>query len=233
MSQWRLWFNTANGVKPSVELVEAMDELDRRTIRRVRRLTRRGKVAANPCGARLAVALAHQTRQREPSASAYATLALMIAIFLGVFVVQAVGDEIDAFGIVLGACGLWCTAFTVQGRIRIRNAVTAERLNLEVLEATPEPYSPLWSAVQIEVPPVALVAIAVFMFFAYGLPFGLMQLAGPDAAHSASTVIAKGAFFGVFMTLFQLTMGRNLTERRSEQKLEPAFRATDTRQRAW
>ena len=56
-------------------------------------------------------------------------------------------------------------------------------------------------------------------------PFGLFQLAGSDATHSASTVIAKGAFFGVFMTLFQLTMGRNLTERRSERKAEANLRS--------
>jgi hypothetical protein len=220
-----MWFGAANGLKPSVELVQAMDALDHRTVRRVTRLTRRGKVASDAAEARLAVALAHQTRQREPPASAYAAIALMTAVFLGVFIVQAVRGEIDSLGIILGACGLWFIAFTIQGRIRIRNAITAERLNLEVLRATGEPYSPSWSTAQIEVPPAAFAAVAGFMFFAYGVPFGLLQLAGSDATHSASTVIAKGAFFGVFMTIFQLTMGRNLTERRSERKAEANLRS--------
>ncbi len=217
-----MWFNAANGVKPSVELVQAMETLDHRTIRRVVRLTRRGKAAVNPSEARLAVALAHQTRQREPSASAHATLALLILVCLGVFVVQAVGDEIDALGILLGTCGVWFTAFTVQGRIRIRNAVTAERLGREVFQEAPEPYTPSWSLAQIEVPPAASVAIAVFMFFAYGLPYGSFQLIDGNATHSASNAITAGVFFGAFMTLFQLTTGRNLAQRRSERKAHQA-----------
>jgi hypothetical protein len=215
-----MWFSAANGLKPSVELVQTMDAVDRRSIRHVTRLTRRGKLAPDVSQARLAVALAHQTRQREPPASAYATIAVLIAIFLGIFIVQAVRGEVDSFGIIMGACALWITAFTIQGRIRIRNAVKAERLNLEILQATPEPYSPSWSSAQIEVPPAALVAVAVFMFFAYGVPFGLFQLIGREATHSASSAIATGAFFGVVMTIFQLTMGRNLTQRRSERKAE-------------
>ncbi|MFI4992099.1 MAG: hypothetical protein ACHQCH_00590 [Solirubrobacterales bacterium] len=149
----------------------------------------------------------------------------MIAVFLGIFVVQAVRAEIDAFGIITGACGLWFIAITIQGRVRLRNAVTAERLNLEILQRAPEPYSPSWSPAQIDIPPAALVAIAIVMVFVYGLPFGLLQLVGPDATHSASTVIVKGAFFGVFMMIFQLTVGRSLTERRSERKAETNIRS--------
>jgi hypothetical protein len=225
VARWRMWFGAANGLKPSVELVSAMDALDSRTVRRVTRLTRRGKVASDAAEARLAVALAHQTRQREPTVSSYVALAVMIAVFLGIFIVQTIRGEIDSFGIITGACGLWFILFTIQGRIQIRNAPKAERLNLEVLRATGEPYSPSWSTAQIEVPPVAFVAVVVFMFFAYGVTFGLLQFTGPDAAHSASTAIAKGAFFGVFMTAFQLTIGRNLTERRSERKAEANLRS--------
>jgi hypothetical protein len=225
MARWRMWLNAANGLKPSVELLQAMDGLDRPALRRVTRLTRQGNVASDPAEARLAVALAHQARQREPTASAYAAIAFMIASFLGVFIVQAVLGEIDAFGVVLAAAGLWILAVTARGRIRIRNAVRAERLNLEVLRATSEPYSPSWSAAQVEIPPAAFAAIAVFMFFAYGLPFGLFQLIGTEHAHSASAAISAGAFFGVFMTIFQLTMGRNLTQRRSERKAEAHLRS--------
>jgi hypothetical protein len=225
MIRWRMWFGAANGLKPSVELVHAMDGLDRRTVRRVTRLTRRGKVVSDAPEARLAVALAHQTRQREPTASAYATIAVMIAVFLAIFIVQAVRSEIDSFGIVIGACGLWITAFTIQGRIRIHNAMTAERLNLEILQRAPEPYSPSWSAAKIDIPPAAFVAVALYFFFAFGVPFGLLQLAGPDATHSAATVIAKGAFFGVFMTIFQLTVGRGITQRRAERKAETHLRS--------
>jgi len=63
------------------------------------------------------------------------------------------------------------------------------------------------------------------MVFGYGLPLGLLQLVGPDATDSASTVIVKGAFFGVFMMIFQLTVGRSLTGRRSERKAEPNIRS--------
>jgi hypothetical protein len=223
--RWRMWLNAANGLKPSVELLQATDGLDRQTVRRVTRLTRQGKGASGRAEARLAVALARQARQREPSASAYVAIALMIAIFLGIFIRQAVLGEIDALGILLAASGLWILAFTARARIRARNAIRAERLNLKVLDASSEPYSPSWSTAQIEIPPAALVAIAVFMFFAYGVPFGLLQLAGPDATHSGSTVIAKGAFFGVFMTAFQLTIGRNLASQRSERKAEAHLRS--------
>src|SRR5580658_2978240 len=137
-----MWLGAANGVKPSVELVQAMDALDRRSIRRVTRLTRHGNATSNPSEARLAVALAHQTRQRAPTPTAYAVFALAISVYLGIFVWQAARGEVDAAGILTGAAGLWFTAFTIQGRIRIRNAATAERLNLEVLKTTAQPYSP-------------------------------------------------------------------------------------------
>jgi hypothetical protein len=225
MIRWRMWLGAANGLKPSVELVEAMDALDRRTVRRVTRLTRRGKVTSNASEARLAVALAHQTRQRAPTVAAYAAGAVMITIFLGIFAVQAVRGEIDAVGIITGAAGLWFIYMVVLGRIRLRNAVTAERLNLEILQRASQPYSPSWSPAKIDIPPAAYVAITLVMLFAYGLPFGLLQLVGPDATHSASTVIAKGSFFGVFMTIFQLTMGRGITQRRAERKAETNLRS--------
>lgn len=220
MTRWRMWLNAANGLRPSAELVQAMDGLDRQTVRRVTRLTRRGEVTSNAQEARLSVALAHQTRQREPATSGYATIAVMTAIFLGIFIVQTLRGEIDSFGILMGACGVFFVAVTALGRVRIRNAVTAERLNLEVLKATSEPYSPSWSPAKIDIPPVVYVAVGVFMFFAYGLPFGLFQLVGRESTHSASNAIATGAFFGVVMTIFQLTAGRNLAQQRSERKAE-------------
>jgi len=224
MIRWRMWLGAANGLKPSVELVQAMDALDRRSLRHATRLARRGKLAPGVSQARLAVALAYQTRQRAPTASAYAAFAIAIAVFLGIFVLQAARGEIDALGILTGAAGLWFIAMVILGRIRLRNAVTAERLNLEVLQRASEPYSPSWSPAQIDIPPVAFVAIAVVMFFLYGLPFGLLQLAGPDATHSASSAITGGVFFGVFMTIFQLTMGRGITQRRAERKAETNLR---------
>jgi hypothetical protein len=172
------------------------------------------------------VALAHQTRQQAPTASAYAVLAVLIAVFLGVLIVQAARGEIDFLGIITGACGLWFITITIRGRFHLRNAVTAERLNLEALERTSEPYSPSWSPAQIQIPPAAFAVIAVVMFFLYGLPFGALQLIGLDPTHSASTAIAGGAFFGMFMTIFQLTLGRGLTERRSERKAEPNIRSS-------
>jgi hypothetical protein len=215
-----MWLGAANGVKPSVELVQAMDALDRRSIRRVTRLTRHGNATSNPSEARLAVALAHQTRQRAPTPTAYVVFALAIAVYLGIFVWQAADGEVDAAGILTGAAGLWFIYMVILGSIRLRNAATAERLNLEVLQRASEPYSPSWSPANIDIPPAAFLAITVAMFFLYALPFGLLQLAGPELTHSASTVIAKGAFFGVFMTVFQLTLGRSLTQRRSERKAE-------------
>jgi hypothetical protein len=220
-----MWLGAANGLKPSVELVQAMDALDRRSIRQAIRLTRHGKVASDTSQARLVVALAHQTRQRAPTASAYAAFAIAIAVFLGIFVLQAARGKIDAVGIITGAAGLWFIYMVILGRIRLRNAVTAERLNLEILQRASQPYSPSWSPAKIDIPPAAYVAITLVMLFAYGLPFGLLQLVGPDATHSASTVIAKGSFFGVFMTIFQLTMGRGITQRRAERKAETNLRS--------
>jgi hypothetical protein len=230
MTRWRLWFNAVNGLKPSVELVQAMKDLDPRTVRRVLRLTRRGKVTSGISEARLAVAFAHQTRQRAPTPSAYAAFAAMVSVCLGIFLLQAVLGEIDALGILVGAAGLWFVSVVILGRIRLRNALTAERLNLEILHRSSEPYSPSWSLAQIEVPPAASAAIAVFMFFLYALPYGSFQLIGGKATHSASDAITAGVFFGVFMTIFQLTMGRSLTQRRSEQKANvgiPADKGTE------
>lgn len=226
MMQWRMWFGAANGMKPSVELMQAMDALDRRTVRRVTRLTRHGETTSNASEARLAVALARQTRQREPSGSAYLFIAILIAVFLGLFAVQAVRGEIDALGIISGASGLWFIAFTIQGRLRLHSAVTAERLNLKLVERGSEPYSPSWSPAAIDIPPAASVLIALVMFFAYGLPFGALHLIDGDATHSAGSAIASGAFFGVFMTIFQLTIGRSITERRSERKAEFDIRSS-------
>jgi hypothetical protein len=39
------------------------------------------------------------------------------------------------------------------------------------------------------------------------------------------SAIASGAFFGVFMTIFPLTMGRGIAERRSERKAELDIRS--------
>jgi hypothetical protein len=47
--------------------------------RRLTRLTRHGNATSNPSEARLAVALAHQTRQRAPTPTAYVVFALAIA----------------------------------------------------------------------------------------------------------------------------------------------------------
>jgi hypothetical protein len=58
------------------------------------------------------------------------------------------------------------------------------------------------------------------MFFAYGVPFGLFQLIGTEPTRSASSAIAIGAFFGVVMTIFQLTIGRGIAQRRTESKAE-------------
>ena len=226
MTRWRMWLGAANGLKPSVELLYAMDALDRRTVRRVTRLTRRGKVASSASEARLAVALAHQTRQREPPGSAYLFIAILIAVFLGIFAVQAARGEIDALGIITGAGGLWFIAFTIQGRLRLHNAVTAERLNLELLERGSEPYSPSWSPAAVDIPPAAFAAIVLVMFLLYGVPFGVLQRIDGDSTHSAGSAIASGVFFGEFMTIFQLTMGRGIAERRSEQKAELDIRSS-------
>jgi hypothetical protein len=226
MMRWRMWFGAANGMKPSVELVQSMDALDRPTVRRVTRLTRRGEVTSNASEARLAVALAHQTRQREQPGSAYLFIVILIAVFLGIFAVQAVRGEIDALGIITGAGGLWFTTFTIRRRLRLRNAVTAERLNMKLLERGSEPYSPSWSPAAIDIPPAASVLIALVMFFAYGLPFGVLHLVDGDATHSAGSAIASGALFGVFMTIFQLTIGRGIAERRSGRKAELDIRSS-------
>jgi hypothetical protein len=143
----------------------------------------------------------------------------MIAVFLGVFIVQAALGEIDYLGIVTGAGGLWFIVLTIRGRLHLRNAVTAERLNLEVLEQTGAPYSPSWSPAQIEIPPAALISIAIVTFIAYAVPFGALQLLGHEQTDTASTAIAKGAFFGVFMTIFQFTLGRGIAQRRSERSI--------------
>jgi hypothetical protein len=225
MARWRMWFGAANGLKPSVELVQAMDPLDRRTVRRVTRLTRRGKAASDASEARLAVALAHQTRQREQPDSAYLFIAILIAAFLGIFAVQAVRGEIDALGIIAGAGGLWFTIFTIQERLRLRNAVTAERLNLELIERGSEPYAPSWTPAAVDIPPAAFAAIVLVMFLLYGVPFGVLQRIGGDPTHSAGSAIASGVFFGVFMTIFQLTMGRGIAERRSERKAQANLRS--------
>jgi hypothetical protein len=221
-----MWFGAANGMKPSVELVQAMDALDRRTVRCVTRLTRRGEVASNVSEARLAVALAHQTRQREPPGSTYLFIAILIAVFLGILAIQAVRGEVDALGIIAGAGGLWFTAMTIQGRLRLRNAVTTERLNLELIERGSEPYSPSWSPAAIDIPPAAFAAIVLVMFLLYGVPFGVLQRIDGDPTHSAGSAIASGVFFGVFMTIFQLTVGRGIAERRSEQKAELDIRSS-------
>jgi hypothetical protein len=131
--------------------------------------------------------------------------------------VQAVQGDVDAFGVILGALGVWFTVTTIQGRLRIRNALKAEQLNLRILEGAGEE-PPSDSIAQIEVPPAALVAAGVVAFFAYGIPFGALQLLDSESTLTVGGVFAKGAFFGVFMTIFQLTYGRRLTERRTERK---------------
>jgi hypothetical protein len=173
----------ANGLKPSVELIQAMDALGPRSIRQVTRLTRRGKMAPNPSEARLAVALARQTRQRAPTTSAYTAFVLAIAVFLGIFVAQAAREEINATGILTAAAGLWFIYMLILGWIRLRNAATAEHLNLEILQGASEHYSPSWSPANIDIPPAAFVAIALFMFIAYGAPFGVIETLGELREH--------------------------------------------------
>ena len=64
------------------------------------------------------------------------------------------------------------------------------------------------------------------MFLLYGVPFGVLQRIDGDPTHSAGSAIASGVFFGVFMTIFQLTVGRGIAERRSEQKAELEIRSS-------
>ncbi len=83
-------------------------------------------------------------------------------------------------------------------------------INLEVVEQASEPYSPSWSPAVIDIPPVTFAAIVLVIFLLYGVPFGVLQFVGSDATHLAGSAIAGVVFFGVFMTIFQLTMGRGV-----------------------
>jgi hypothetical protein len=213
---WRTWLAAGVGQMPSEEIVAAQAGMDRRTVRGVRRLVRRGRVAPDVPRARLAVALARTTQRLQPSPALTVCFALLVALSAWLSVSRGLRGHTDRFAVVWAGVTVWM-AYILWALWRSRRAAPrAELENMRLLQEAGTPYPPDAVGAPVRASPLTAVTSAVVIFVFYDLGFGASSLASDGKALSFARVVGHGAFFATFMTLSNLTLMRSRHERLSQ-----------------
>jgi uncharacterized membrane protein (DUF485 family) len=207
----------AIGQAPSRELVEAQRGFDRATVRKVRRLVRRGEAAPDPQQARLAVAIAHdmQRRQRLSGTRTMVVFALILVAWAWLAVQQLTGGR-PVLGVMFAVLALWGAYLLARLPVWRRNTDEAERLNRELLEGDePHPETSAGGLARPSRP--ALAAGVAFALVFYTAGFGALTLAMAGEPLTVGRIVAHGAWFGVAMTVVNLTVMRRRNQRASRR----------------
>jgi len=185
-------------------------------MRRLKRMVQAGGAASNAQEARLAVALARDLeRQRQiagPRTMAF--FALIVLGWLGFAISAFIGGEpvLGAIFAAYSVFGVW--VFVNRWRTR-RGPKLAEGRNLAYLESIDESSNAPRERENAFVEPprvdLAMAAVAVTLF--YTTAFGALTAAMDGDPITVTHVLARGALFGVFMTVVNLTAGRRRRRR--------------------
>ncbi|MFI4992105.1 MAG: hypothetical protein ACHQCH_00620 [Solirubrobacterales bacterium] len=204
----RNWLAVGLGQGPSAELLAAEADLDRRTVREVQRLVRRGGEAPDVVRARFAVAYARDLQRRKAHPLLVAFWLLLLAGFVWQFVSQIDAGHV-ALTIFWGASTAWGVYATIAiWRMRSR-APRAELQNMRVLREAGHPYPDDADSRPVKAPWQAVAVAAIFATLFYDVGFGGLTVATNGEALSPSRVLEKGAAFAVLMTLANLTLMRS------------------------
>jgi hypothetical protein len=199
---------------PAQDVLAAEAGVDRRTVRQVRRLVRRGAVAQDIPRARLAVALARDAQRRQPGRSLMAFFALLVLGWIWFFMARLREGHVDVLAAIWAALSVWgIYVLWVLWRTQLR-ARQAELCNLRFLQEVGEPYrEETRGPVLVPIPALVISAFVAFAF--YDLGFGALALAMDGSALSVGRVVTHGAFFAAVMTLFNMTLMRSRTTRQA------------------
>jgi hypothetical protein len=191
--------------------------MDRRTVREVRRLVRRGGVAPDVPRARLAVALARAAQRLQPSPALMVFFALLVALSVWLFVSEISRGHVDVLVVVWAGFAVW-GVYVLWARWRERDtAPRAELENLRLLEEMGAPYPSDARSEPVRVSSLTVVTSALVVFAFYDLTYGALTLAGDGKPFSVARVIGHGAVFAAFMTFANLTLMRGRHQRLSQR----------------
>lgn len=187
---------------------------------RVRWSVRRGREADTVQKARLAVALARSGQQRESVSGrgTYAFFALIVVGWFAAGVMYATSGRL-VLGAVFVAFGTW-GSWLLFARWRWSDGpAQSDRRNRAMLERAGQPYD-VFAEKHVEpIAPgtlgIALAALTLLTF--YVVAFGVLAAAMDGQTLTVAGVLARGAFFGVFMTIANLTWGRRRHQRATRQ----------------
>lgn len=118
---WRTWRAAGTGQMPPEEVLAAQEGMDRRTVREVRRLVRRGRLAPDVPRARLAVALARAAQRQHPSPALTLCFAMLVALAAWLSVPHVLRGHIDFIGVVWAGFAVW-GVYALWGLWRARDA---------------------------------------------------------------------------------------------------------------
>jgi polyferredoxin len=202
-------------VAPARDVLAAEAGMDRRTVRQVRRLMRRGRVAPDVPRARLAVALARDAQRRQSNPLLTAFFAALVVGWIWLFVTRLKGGHIDLLTAIWAGAAAWgIYVLWMLWRTRT-SAPQAELRSLRFLQEAGEPYRYEAERGPARVPMPALVTSTLVAFAFYDLGFGALTLAMDGKALSVDRVVGHGAVFAAFMTLFNMTLMRRRNNRQA------------------
>lgn len=217
VARWRIWLAAGVGLAPASDVVAALAGMDRRTVRQVRRLVRRGLVAPDAPRARLAVALARDFQRRQPGPLLTVFFTAIIVGWGWFFGRRVAGGQFDPLTLLWGATAAWGIWMGwALWRMR-RGAPRAELRNLAFLRDAGEPYLLDTECQPAQVPLPAVVASACLVFAFYDLGYGALTLAGNGRTLSISRVVGHGALFAALMTAVNLTVMRKRNEQQTQR----------------
>lgn len=215
VARWRIWLAAGVGLAPASDVVAALAGMDRRSVRQVRRLVRRGLVAPDAPRARLAVALARDVQRRQSSRLLSMLFAAFVVGLTWFFVRRLAQDHLDLLTLFWGAATAW-GIWMVWALWRMRRgAPQAELRNLAFLRDAGEPSPSETECRPTRVPLPAVAASACVAFVYYDLGFGALTLAGDGRALSISRVVGHGALFAALMSAVNLTIMRKRNEQQT------------------
>jgi hypothetical protein len=201
---WKLseWLAIGYEGGQSSEIAHAKEGMSSGDVRRTRRLVKRGGLAADVAGARLAVAQARKQQRHMPAPGSIVLLLALAAVGVWLFVEQI--DSFDSGAVVLG-CGalamLWASVDLWRTHV---NAPRAELANMRLLEQAGELYTPRPSRKRLPASPAQRAVSVVIGLLVYDVGYGAASLGLDGERLSIGPILERGALWSCFMVVFHL-----------------------------
>jgi hypothetical protein len=216
MRKAREWLRCAMRGGRLAEVAAVSDPLDAGTIRRTRRLVRRGEVAEDPPSARLAVALARE-EQRRFSPGGLVFVVLLAAAALGFAGSRLEDGRVSVIVILSAGFGSWACWTCWQSWRLDATARHAELANMRLLADAGEPYPRRPPSGLLPASASTQAAGAIIRWVFYDLSYGAFTLALEGEAIWLGRIVLRGALWATFMIVFNVVYQRRERERQSEK----------------